>query len=86
MLSPITLIGLLAGTLTTISFVPQVLKTWKTKSAGDLSLGMYSIFCLGSMLWLIYGLIISDIPVIAANAVTLALAFTLLYFKLLYKA
>lgn len=85
-MSPITLIGLLAGTLTTISFVPQVLKTWKTKSAGDLSLGMYSIFCLGSMLWLIYGLIISDIPVIAANAVTLALALTLLYFKLFYKA
>lgn len=81
----VTLLGLLAGTLTTISFVPQVLKTWKTKSADDLSLGMYSIFCLGSLLWLIYGLIISDIPVIAANAVTLTLALTLLYFKLFYK-
>ncbi len=85
-MTTVTLLGLLAGTLTTISFVPQVLKTWKTKSAGDLSLGMYSIFCLGSLLWLIYGLIIYDIPVIAANAVTLALALTLLYFKLFYKS
>lgn len=85
LISPITLLGLLAGTLTTISFIPQVLKTWKTKSARDLSLGMYSIFCLGSLLWLVYGIIIYDIPVITANAVTLALALTLLYFKLFYK-
>lgn len=83
-MSPITLLGLLAGVLTTISFVPQVIKTWKTKSAKDLSLGMYSIFCLGVLLWLIYGFAVSDIPVIAANMVTLIFALTLLYFKIFF--
>lgn len=83
-MSFITILGLLAGTLTTISFVPQVIKTWKTKSAEDLSLGMYIIFCLGVLLWLIYGIVISDLPVIVANVVTLILALTLLYFKIFY--
>lgn len=81
----LTLLGLAAGALTTIAFVPQVIKTWKSKSAEDLSLGMYSIFCTGVVLWLIYGLIKWDIPIIAANAVTFSLAMTILYFKLVYK-
>lgn len=81
----LTLLGLAAGALTTIAFVPQVIKTWKSKSAEDLSLGMYSIFCTGVVLWLIYGLIKWDIPIIAANAVTFSLAMTILYFKLVYE-
>lgn len=84
-MSPVTLLGLLAGALTTIAFVPQVIKTWKTKSAKDLSLGMYSIFCSGVALWLVYGLIIWDIPIIAANLVTFSLAMTILYFKFAYQ-
>lgn len=84
LISPITLLGLLAGVLTTVSFVPQVVKTWKTRSAKDLSLGMYSIFCLGVLLWLVYGFAVSDIPVIVANFVTLILALTLLYFKIFF--
>jgi MtN3 and saliva related transmembrane protein len=84
-MSLITILGLLAGALTTTAFIPQVLKTWKTKSAKDLSLGMYIIFCMGVLLWLIYGIVISDIPVIVTNVVTLVLALTLLYFKLFYK-
>lgn len=84
-MSFILLLGLTAATLTTIAFIPQVIKTWKTKSADDLSLGMYSIFCTGVLLWLIYGILIEDIPVIAANTVTLILALTILFFKFFYK-
>lgn len=81
----VMILGLVAATLTTIAFVPQVVKTWKTKSAKDLSLGMYSIFCTGVILWLIYGIIRADIPIIAANTVTLSLTLMLLYFKLFYR-
>lgn len=77
-----TLIGLAAGFCTTAAFLPQALKTWKTKSAKDLSLGMYSIFCTGVVLWLTYGILVGDIPIIITNAVTLLLAFSILYFKL----
>lgn len=79
-----TIIGLLAGALTTIAFLPQAIKTWKTKSAKDISLGMYLIFCTGVILWLIYGILISDLPVILANSVTLVFALSILYFKLAY--
>jgi MtN3 and saliva related transmembrane protein len=81
----IKLLGLLAGMLTTAAFLPQVIKTWKSRSAKDLSLGMFSMFCLGVALWLIYGWIVQDVPVIAANLVTLMLASTLLFFKLRFK-
>ena len=81
----IQLVGLVAATLTTAAFFPQVIKTWKTRSAKDLSLGMFSLFCLGVALWLVYGFMIQDIPVIAANLVTLMLASTLLFCKLRWK-
>jgi MtN3 and saliva related transmembrane protein len=83
--STIQLLGLFAGACTTIAFLPQVLKTWKSRSAKDLSLSMFSIFSLGVALWLVYGFMVQDIPVIAANLVTLMLASTLLVFKLRYK-
>ncbi|MCC5925604.1 MAG: SemiSWEET family sugar transporter [Bacteroidetes bacterium] len=78
----VTVVGLMAATCTTIAFLPQVIKTWKAKSAKDLSLGMFSIFSIGITLWLIYGLFIGDLPIILANAVTLVLVLVLLYFKL----
>lgn len=81
----IQLLGLVAGSLTTAAFLPQVIKTWKSRSAKDLSLGMFSLFCLGVAMWLVYGLVVRDIPVIAANLLTLLLASTLLFFKLKYK-
>lgn len=84
-MNTIQLLGLAAGSLTTAAFLPQVIKTWKSRSAKDLSLGMFSLFCLGVLLWLIYGLIVQDVPVIAANLVTLMLASTLLFFKLRFK-
>lgn len=83
-MNPITLLGLAAATCTTIAFVPQVVKTWKAKTAKDLSLGTFSIFTTGVVLWLVYGLLIMDIPIIAANTVTLALVVTILFFKLTF--
>jgi MtN3 and saliva related transmembrane protein len=81
----VQLLGLAAGALTTTAFLPQVIKTWKTRSAKDLSLGMFSLFCLGVLLWLVYGIAVNDVPVIAANMLTLMLASTLLFFKLRFK-
>jgi MtN3 and saliva related transmembrane protein len=81
----ITLLGVVAGILTTISFLPQVIKAWKTKQTKDISLGMYSIFVTGVALWLIYGFAINDLPVILANAVTLVLAGFVLIMKIKYK-
>jgi MtN3 and saliva related transmembrane protein len=81
----VQMIGLAAGFLTTIAFLPQVIKTWKSGSAKDLSLGMFSFFCLGVLLWLVYGILTRDVPVIAANMATLILASTILYFKLRFK-
>jgi MtN3 and saliva related transmembrane protein len=84
-MNSIQLLGLAAGSFTTAAFLPQVIKTWKSRSAKDLSLGMFSLFCLGVLLWLIYGIVVQDVPVIAANLVTLMLASTLLFFKLRFK-
>lgn len=84
-LDPVTLLGLVAATLTTLSFLPQVIKTWRMKSAKDLSLGTFGMFCAGVVCWLAYGLLIGDLPVILANAVTLVLAGTVLGLAIMYK-
>ena len=81
----VQIIGLVAAFCTTISFLPQVIKTWRTGSAKDLSLGMFSFFCAGVALWLIYGIMEHDVPIIAANLLTLILSSTLLFFKLRWK-
>ena len=79
-------IGLSAGTLTTISFVPQVIKTWRSKSADDISTAMFSLFSLGLILWLIYGVYLQSLPIILANAVTLFLTAVMLTLKYRYRA
>ncbi|WP_107667963.1 SemiSWEET transporter [Cyanothece sp. BG0011] len=84
-MNSITWIGLVAGTLTTISFFPQMLKTWKTRSTKDISLEMFLLFCSGLLLWIIYGLFMRDIPVIMTNVATFILAFPILILKLKYK-
>ena len=65
------ILGLTAGTLTTVAFIPQLAKAWKSKSTGDLSWGMVVTFSTGVLLWLIYGIWIDSLPVILANTVTL---------------
>lgn len=81
----ITMLGFAAGTLTTLSFVPQVHKAWRTKRCDDLSLSMLLAFGLGVLLWLIYGLALRKAPIIVANAVTLALIMVLLWLKAIYR-
>ena len=79
------LIGYMAATLTTVSFVPHALHSFKTKDVSGISLGMYSIFTLGIALWLTYGLLISAWPIVIANVITLALASLILALKLRYR-
>jgi len=76
------LIGMIAGTLTTIAFVPQVWRVWKTRSTRDISLGMYLVFTAGVACWLAYGLMLGAWPIIVANIVTLGLTGTVLALKL----
>ena len=80
--SQIQLIGLAAGTLTTLSFVPQVLRAWRTRSVNDLSLEMLLTFNIGVALWLVYGILLAEFPIILTNGITLGLALILLVFKL----
>lgn len=81
-ISWLTLVGLSAAFCSTAAFLPQVIKTWRTRSTKDISLGMFTVLIIGIVLWLAYGIIIQDIPLIVANAVTLVFAGTILVFKL----
>jgi MtN3 and saliva related transmembrane protein len=75
-------LGFLAAILTTSAFVPQVVKTWKTRSAGDLSLVWLLAFTTGVACWLAYSLILGVVPMMVGNGVTLALALVLLFLKI----
>ena len=77
-------IGLLAGVLCTISFFPQVVKIFKTKRTQDLSLLTFFIFSLGVFLWLIYGFLRQEIPIILTNAVIFLLALLIILMKVKY--
>jgi len=81
----VNLTGTLAGTLTTASFVPQVVQTWKTRSTKDISLGMFIILGSGVSLWVVYGIYVGSLPVILANSVTLALVLVIIFLKVRYK-
>lgn len=76
------LIGYAAAILTTAAFVPQAWLTWRTRRADGVSLGMYSIFTAGVVLWLAYGVLIGSWPMIAANSITLLLALFILLMKI----
>ena len=77
-------IGFAAASLTTASFVPQAWLTFRTRDVRGISLGMYSVFTLGVALWLAYGWLLQAWPVVAANAITLVLALSILVMKLRY--
>lgn len=79
------IIGLFAGGLTTIAFIPQVIKVWKTKSTHDISLAMFVMFWIGILLWLVYGIMIGSKAIMIANSLTLILAGSILYFKIKYR-
>jgi MtN3 and saliva related transmembrane protein len=78
-------LGYIAGILTTIAFVPQVMQIYKTKSAEDVSLAMFLLFTAGVVMWLIYGIQSNAFPVIVANSITLLLSCVILFFKYKYR-
>ena len=81
----IDLIGFIAATLTTASFLPQAIHTFQTKDVRGVSLGMYSAFTLGVALWLAYGVLLHAWPIVIANGITLVLAASILTMKLRYR-
>ena len=84
MMDGTSLLGFVAGALTTVSFWPQLWKTWRTKSAGDVSLGMLLTFSVGVLLWLLYGVLVGAWPIIVTNMITVLLTLTILILKLRY--
>jgi len=81
----VILLGLAAGALTSLSFLPQLIKIHRTRSAADISLAMYVVIIIGFVLWLWYGIVISSIPVIVANSVTLLISGMILILKIKYR-
>jgi MtN3 and saliva related transmembrane protein len=81
-ISPVTMLGLCAAFCTTAAYLPQALKTWRTRSTADISLGMFALMVFGVALWLVYGVAQGDLPIILANGVTLALTGVILGLKL----
>ncbi|MFA5529298.1 MAG: SemiSWEET transporter [Thiohalomonadaceae bacterium] len=78
-------LGLVAGSLTTLAFVPQVVKTLRTRSAEDISTFMFLLFSAGVFLWLLYGIALGALPVILANGITLVLALVVLLLKFRFR-
>jgi MtN3 and saliva related transmembrane protein len=80
----ITLLGLMAGALTTMSLLPQVVKIWRSKSTKDISFGMYLILAMGLLLWAFYGLFIESLPVVITNSLSFILACIIIALKTKY--
>jgi MtN3 and saliva related transmembrane protein len=80
-----TVLGAVAGVLTTAAFVPQVVKTWRTRSVRDISGVMFAAFAVGVALWIVYGVLVRALPVIIANGVTLVLALAVLLMKVRFR-
>ncbi|MBC7621801.1 MAG: SemiSWEET transporter [Aeromicrobium sp.] len=78
----IDIVGSIAAALTTLAFVPQVVKIWRSRSATDISLPMYVVFTIGVAMWLVYGLLLGALPIIIANCATLVLALSVVVMKL----
>ena len=81
----ITIIGLIAALFTTVSLLPQLIKVYKTKSTKDISIGMFTLFGAGVLLWFVYGVFVGDLPIIVANSLAFIQATVILFFKAKYK-
>lgn len=77
-------IGILAGICTTVAVVPQIVKAWKTKQVKDVSIGMFSVLILGIALWVVYGILQSDWPILVTNAISLGLNGIMMYLMIRY--
>ena len=84
-MTAIQILGLTAGTITSITFLPQVIQIWKTKSAKDLSMVMLLLLILGVSMWLAYGILVKDAAIIYTNSMVLAMSLIMLVFKLKFK-
>ena len=80
----VTVLGLFAGALTVVAFFPQLLRVWRTRSTRDISLGMFSIFCVAVFLWFVYGVLINNVPVMVANFLVFVQALIIVAFKVKY--
>ena len=80
-MTPITFVGLAAAFCTTVAFLPQVIQTWRTRSTRDLSYGTFVTYAIGLSMWLAYGMMIRDVPLMLSNGTTLLLALTILGLK-----
>lgn len=81
----IKILGLAAGSITSITFLPQLVQIWRTKSAKDVSLYMLSLLTIGVSMWLAYGILVDDVAIIYTNSMVLAMSLMMLYFKFRYK-
>lgn len=79
-----TFLGLVAAACSSLGYLPQLIKTWRTRSTGDISCEMFALFMASGVLWLAYGVALRDVAIIAANVTGLALTLTILYFKRRY--
>jgi len=84
-MNAIEILGMSAGLISSITFLPQVIKTWQSKSAKDISLLMFTFATISVIMWLIYGLLLKNNPIIFTNAIILILSLTMLYFKFKFK-
>lgn len=79
------ILGLVAGVCTTVAVIPQIRKAWKTKKVKDVSPGMFAILMIGVGLWVVYGITQNDLPIIAANGVSLGLNSVMMYLMIRYR-
>lgn len=80
----VDILGYAAGAITSLTFLPQVLKTYKEKSARDVSLNMFLIAAINEVMWIVYGVLRDDMVIILTNAVVLVMSLTMIFFKLRY--
>lgn len=84
-MSALQLLGLAAGTITSFTFLPQVIQIWKTKSAKDLSMFMLLLLIVGVSMWLTYGILVRDAAIIYTNSMVLTMSLIMLFFKFKFK-
>jgi MtN3 and saliva related transmembrane protein len=84
-MNAIDLLGMTAGCISSITFLPQVIKTWKTRSARDVSLLMFTFATISVIMWLVYGLLLKNIPIIFTNSMVLLFSLIMLYFKFRFR-
>ncbi len=81
----VDILGYAAGAITSLTFLPQVIKTWKLRSARDISLMMFLIAALNEVMWIVYGILLDNWVIILTNVIVLSMSLIMIYFKLRYK-